>query len=177
MEDGRTYWVLQAAIALPEGIEPEDSADMETLILHGTPMFVVVEQGYTGQLDALGASPPDWNGVPLDAFGDRPRFTIASDPIEADRVRKEDARNRADVMFNGRAAPAAPANIAERLEYLRGEIRAERISMGEIAELQGLADEIAPGDMELLEWAGVPEEEAHARDMASRHGGAERPAT
>lgn len=45
----------------------------------------------------------------------------------------------------------------ERLEYLRGEIRAERISYGEIAELQDLAAEIDPDDVELLEWAGVPE--------------------
>jgi hypothetical protein len=45
----------------------------------------------------------------------------------------------------------------ERLEYLRGEIRAERISYGEIAELQGLVAHIAPDDVELLEWAGVPE--------------------
>lgn len=48
----------------------------------------------------------------------------------------------------------------ERLEYLRGEIRAERISWGEIAELQGLSEHIAPGDVELLEWAGVPESES-----------------
>ncbi len=46
-----------------------------------------------------------------------------------------------------------------RLEYLRGEIRAERISYGEIAELQGLAEQIDPSDVELLEWAGVPEGE------------------
>lgn len=45
----------------------------------------------------------------------------------------------------------------ERLEYLRSEIRAERISYGEIAELESLADHIEPGDVELLEWAGVPE--------------------
>lgn len=45
----------------------------------------------------------------------------------------------------------------ERLEYLRQEIRAERISYGEIAELQSLAAYIDPGDAELLEWAGVPE--------------------
>jgi hypothetical protein len=51
--------------------------------------------------------------------------------------------------------------IKERLEYLRGEIRAERISYGEIAELQDLADYIEPGDVELLEWAGVPEHEAN----------------
>jgi hypothetical protein len=48
-------------------------------------------------------------------------------------------------------------SVADRLEYLRGEIRAERISYGEIAELQGLVDHIDPSDVELLEWAGVPE--------------------
>lgn len=47
--------------------------------------------------------------------------------------------------------------VAERLEYLRGEIRAERISYGEIAELQDLVEHIDPFDVELLEWAGVPE--------------------
>lgn len=45
----------------------------------------------------------------------------------------------------------------ERLEYLRGEIRAERNSYGEIAELQSLAAHIDRDDVELLEWAGVPE--------------------
>jgi hypothetical protein len=45
----------------------------------------------------------------------------------------------------------------ERLEYLRGELRAERISYGELAELQNLAEFIEPGDTELLEPAGVPE--------------------
>ena len=45
----------------------------------------------------------------------------------------------------------------ERLEYLRGELRAERISYGELVELQSLASHIAPGDVELLEAAGVPE--------------------
>ena len=45
-----------------------------------------------------------------------------------------------------------------RLEYLRGQIRAESISYGEIAELQGLAEHIDPSDVELLQWAGVPED-------------------
>lgn len=56
-------------------------------------------------------------------------------------------------------ASSAPEteNVAERLEYLRSQIQAECISYGEIAELQGLADQIEPGDVELLEWAGVPE--------------------
>lgn len=44
-----------------------------------------------------------------------------------------------------------------RLEYLREQIQAESISYGEIAELQGLAEYIEPGDVQLLEWAGVPE--------------------
>ena len=44
-----------------------------------------------------------------------------------------------------------------RLEYLRGEIVNERISMTEIIELQGMADSIDPSDVLLLQWAGVPE--------------------
>lgn len=48
-------------------------------------------------------------------------------------------------------------NINTRLEYLRQELRAERISYGELAELQSLAAYIAPNDVELLEAAGVPE--------------------
>ncbi len=52
--------------------------------------------------------------------------------------------------------PATP-EIADRLEYLRGEIEAERISYGEIAELTDLAEYIDPSDVLLREWAGVPE--------------------
>ena len=48
---------------------------------------------------------------------------------------------------------------AARLEYLRGEIRAERISYAELAELQALADagRIPPDDAEMREAAGLPE--------------------
>ena len=48
-------------------------------------------------------------------------------------------------------------NETERLEYLRQELRAERISYGELAELQSLADYIDDNDVELLEAAGVEE--------------------
>lgn len=48
-------------------------------------------------------------------------------------------------------------DVTARLEYLRGCVRAERMSWGELAELQSLAEHIEPGDVELLEWAGVPE--------------------
>jgi hypothetical protein len=47
--------------------------------------------------------------------------------------------------------------IQARLEELRVELRAERISWGELAELHSLADHIDPSDVELLEAAGVPE--------------------
>jgi hypothetical protein len=48
-------------------------------------------------------------------------------------------------------------DIKARLEYLRKELRAGRISYGELAELQSLAKYIDSGDVELLEAAGVPE--------------------
>jgi len=51
----------------------------------------------------------------------------------------------------------ATKQIKSRLEYLRREIRKERISVDELMELQLLAKYIKPGDTELLEWAGVPE--------------------
>jgi hypothetical protein len=53
--------------------------------------------------------------------------------------------------------PYTIVNITKRLEALRAEIRAERISTGEIIELQGLAKYIDKGDVELLQWAGVEE--------------------
>ena len=53
--------------------------------------------------------------------------------------------------------PVYPVGDADYLEHLRGEIRAERISWGELADLQDMAELIDPGDTELLEWAGVPE--------------------
>lgn len=54
-------------------------------------------------------------------------------------------------------AKLTPEQIKARLEYIRGEIRAERVSYDELHELQSLAQHIEPGDVELLEPAGVPE--------------------
>lgn len=47
--------------------------------------------------------------------------------------------------------------IQNRLNYLRQEIEQERISYGEIIELQSLSEHIDTDDNLLLEWAGVPE--------------------
>ena len=49
------------------------------------------------------------------------------------------------------------AYIRGRLAYLRREIKAERISYGELVELQALASYIAPDDTLLLEAACVTE--------------------
>src|SRR5437016_1300334 len=45
-------------------------------------------------------------------------------------------------------------NVRKRLEHLRGELRAERISYDELAELQSLSAYIDKDDVELLEAAG-----------------------
>ena len=47
--------------------------------------------------------------------------------------------------------------IKKRLEYIRRELRAERISYGELCELESLIPYIGQGDVELLEAAGVEE--------------------
>lgn len=61
------------------------------------------------------------------------------------------------------------AKIKARLEYLRGEINAERISYRELFELEDLAEHIKPWDTQLLEWAGVSEDEYRRRlDQATR---------
>lgn len=68
-----------------------------------------------------------------------------------------------------------------RLEYFRGEIEAGRMSYGDTLELESLRQYIEPGDVVLLEWAGVPESEAyqcqechveggHARRCSKRRG-------
>lgn len=49
------------------------------------------------------------------------------------------------------------SKIKNRLEYIRKQIKSESISYGEIEELQSLAQYIAPGDVLLLERAGIPE--------------------
>jgi hypothetical protein len=43
------------------------------------------------------------------------------------------------------------------LEELRKVLRSESISINELLELQGLAEYISEGDIELREWAGIPE--------------------
>ena len=51
----------------------------------------------------------------------------------------------------------ANKTIQKRLEYLRGEIEAERISYGELSELQSRAAYIDSDDLLLREWVCIPE--------------------
>ena len=50
-----------------------------------------------------------------------------------------------------------PNTKTKRLEYLRNEIIAERISYGEIVELESLKDHIKNDDILLRQWAGIKE--------------------
>lgn len=67
------------------------------------------------------------------------------------------SNSKPDAWDRARFGTLDGSEAAGRLEYLRGQLRAECISYGELAELQGLAEYIEPGDVELLEAAGVPE--------------------
>ena len=59
--------------------------------------------------------------------------------------------------FNNDTCDNCWEKIQAKLEYFRGEIEAERMSYGELAELASLAEYIEAGDVLLLEWAGVSE--------------------
>lgn len=76
--------------------------------------------------------------------------------LEYDWRTVRDADARVDRAISGAIKP--------RLEYLRGELRAERISYAEIHELQSLAPYIDKDDVELLEAAGVPEHKDEDKD-------------
>lgn len=60
--------------------------------------------------------------------------------------------------------------LEEVLNDLRQAIKEERISYGEIALLQTLGDEglIPDHDLDLLQWAGVEEEEVQSGEYAKR---------
>lgn len=74
--------------------------------------------------------------------------------IEQDKAINDALNAYYDEHYGPSLVPETPT---ERLEYLRRQINAERISTAELIELQGMVDHIEPGDVQLLEWAGVPE--------------------
>lgn len=74
-----------------------------------------------------------------------------------DKVRVECPVERTNENYIEQDKAINDALNKHRLEYLRSQIEAERISYYEIAELAGLAEYIDTADTLLLEWAGVPE--------------------
>lgn len=104
--------------------------------------------------------------IEFDEDGDPTDWAEVDDGMVWGHYGEDWAKRAAEDELEGAIARAAKAmlpledvgaDVATRLEYLRGEIRAQRISQGELHELQGLVAQIDPGDVELLEWAGVPE--------------------
>lgn len=74
-----------------------------------------------------------------------------------DKVRVVAPVERTDENYQEQDKAFNDALNRHRLEQLRAEIEAERISYGEIAELESLAEYIDPSDVLLLQWANVPE--------------------
>ena len=79
-------------------------------------------------------------------------FDVDGTTVDLDEDRCPDC---GDKPWNCTCEP--PAEVTARLEEIRAEIVAERVSWGELAELQALARFIDACDVELLAWAGVPE--------------------
>jgi hypothetical protein len=100
-------------------------------------------------------------GQPAGFFNVVARAEITSDEAVT-RTKDEDEQRRSAITILSNFEPFEPKG---RLEYLRAELRAERISYGELAELQSLAEHIEPGDVELLEAAGVPEHPPEMGDV------------
>lgn len=80
-------------------------------------------------------------------------------PWEAEQEAELQELIEASVRGHLTRRTGALAHIRRRLEHLRVELREERISYGELAELQGYGEQgfILPGDVELREAAGLPE--------------------
>lgn len=75
-----------------------------------------------------------------------------------DKVRVTCPTPRTDKNYIEVDAAINKALNRHRLEYLRGRINAESISYSELSELESLVEYIDPSDVQLLEWAGVPEQ-------------------
>lgn len=110
------------------------------------------------------ASDPTLGGLlsdPIRLAEDRAAATGADAETVEDRLNANLDR-LADAVRDLRK-PRPEPSIADRLESLRAAIEAESISYGEIAELTDLAEHIDPSDVDLLQWAGVPEPEDERR--------------
>lgn len=86
-----------------------------------------------------------------------------AEEVRASRIKNGWRSTKTDDKVIALLDSIPPMETRGRLEYLRGELRAERISYSELSELQGLVEHIEAGDVELLEAAGVPEFDEDSR--------------
>jgi hypothetical protein len=162
-------WVAVVVSCLPDE-DPEDPED------HDPEGCEACERRDTGDFEPAG-----WAVLHMDDSPETESYVISLEPGEITRtytgkLERADLATARTVAAVARGILQEPVRIvrvtdlavmpdeatpAERLEYLRGELRAERISYGELSELQNLAGYIEPGDTELLEPAGVPEHAAY----------------
>jgi hypothetical protein len=156
-------------------LEPEAQAKLDTRRDRGETMLAVTWAPYVPEGD-------DRESAAADAISDI--LTAVFGPAGV-RIPKttEDGTPYVSVMYDteagamlGRALRSYEGDhedytvppdetVPARLEELRAALRAENISYGELADLQGLAPYIADDDVELLEAAGVPE---FADDVADK---------
>jgi len=95
-----------------------------------------------------------WVAYYISKYNTKEDFKIDLDRIIKDLI--EDGACPNQVIFLKRLKNKL-IRIEKRLEELRAEIIAERISTSEIIELQSLVKFIDSNDVQLLEWAGVKE--------------------
>ena len=127
----------------------------ERLLVWSPPFFSVFE----GEALSL----PNGAGYMVTTYnGDKVRVACPSPRTDANYQEVDDAIGAALNAHHTAKEAAYVAEKTARLEYLRGEIEAERISYGELAELESLARFIDPADTLLLQWANVPEFEDEA---------------
>lgn len=122
--------------------------DEEYNATHKRNRITVWSGPFASVLEAEGLSLPKGDGYMLTTYhGDKVRVECSVERTDENYQEQDAAINKALNEHFTRG----------RLEYLRSQIDKECISQGELLELQGLADFIEPGDVQLLEWAGVPE--------------------
>ena len=95
-----------------------------------------------------------WVEYYIGKYNTREDFKIDLDRVINDLIEDKESPNQ--LAFYKRIKNKL-IRIEKRLEELRTEIIAERISTSEIIELQSLVKFIDSGDVLLLQWAGVEE--------------------
>ena len=95
-----------------------------------------------------------WVEYYISKYNTKEDFKIDLDRVIKDLIEDKESPNQ--LAFYKRIKNKL-IRIEKRLEELRTEIIAERISTSEIIELQSLVKFIDSGDVLLLQWAGVKE--------------------